>query len=129
MNKLIGCLALAYVSTLAGSATAHHSFAAEFSYEDFGTREGEVLEVHFVNPHARIFFSVTNENVEEEIWDEQTVAPRALISNGWNKDTIKVGDHISVEGNLGLEGSLKIWIVSMTLNGSTIIYPDGGGVN
>ena len=129
MRKLIGYLMLIYASAITGSASAHHSFAAEFSYEDFGTREGEIIEVHFVNPHARIFFSVTNESGEEEIWDGQTVAPRALISNGWNKDTIKVGDHISIDGNLGLEGSLKIWIVSMTLNGTTVIYPDGGGVN
>ena len=129
MKKLIGCLALAYVSALTGSATAHHSFAAEFSYEDFGSREGEVVEIHFVNPHARIFFSVTNENGDEEIWDAQTFPPRNLIAAGWNRDTINIGDRITIEGNLGLEGSLKLWIISMILEDGTVIYPNGGRAN
>ncbi|MDD9959759.1 MAG: DUF6152 family protein [Gammaproteobacteria bacterium] len=129
MRKLIYSLVLASSASLAGSATAHHSFAAEFSYEDFGSREGEVVEVHFVNPHARIFLAVTNANGEEEIWDAQTFPPRNLIANGWHRDTINVGDRITIEGNLGLEGSFKLWIISMTLEDGTEILPNGGRAN
>ena len=129
MRKLFACMAFAYVSMLTDSAVAHHSFAAEFSYEDFGSREGEVVEVHFVNPHARIFFYVANENGEEEIWDAQTFPPRNLIGAGWNRDTINIGDRITIEGNLGLEGSLKLWIISMTLEDGSVIYPNGGRAN
>jgi hypothetical protein len=129
MRKLIYCLVLAFISSLAGSATAHHSFAAEFSYENFGSREGKVVEVHFVNPHARIFFAVTNDRGEEEVWDAQTFPPRNLIPNGWRRDSINIGDQITIEGNLGLGGSLKLWITSMTLEDGTVIYPNGGRTN
>ncbi len=129
MRILIHCLTMSGLITFAASAAAHHSFAAEFSYELFGTREGEVVEVHFVNPHARIFFAVENDNGEEEIWDAQTHAVTTLLRAGWNRDTVKIGERIGLQGNLGLENSRKLWIRTMTLSNQTVIYPDGAGAD
>ena len=123
---LIHCATMAGLITCAASAAAHHSFAAEFSYEFFGSREGEVVEVHFVNPHAHIFFTVKNSNGEEEIWDAQSSAPQNLLRRGWSHDSIKVGDRITIEGNLGLANSRKLWINTMTLENGTVIYASGG---
>ncbi len=105
MRILINCLTLLGLITHVMNADAHHSFAAEFSYELFGTKEGEVVEVHYVNPHTRVFIAVTNENGEEEIWDAQSSTPRNLLRRGWNQDAIKIGDLITIAGNLGLENS------------------------
>ena len=126
MRMLIHCATMASLITCAASAAAHHSFAAEFSYEFFGSREGEVVEVHFVNPHAHIFFAVKNGNGKEEIWDAQSSAPQNLLRRGWSQDSIKVGDRITIEGNLGLENSRKLWIITMTLENGTVIYASGG---
>ena len=123
---LIHCATMAGLIICAASAAAHHSFAAEFSYEFFGSREGEVVEVHFVNPHAHIFFTVKNSNGEEEIWDAQSSAPQNLLRRGWSQDSIKVGDRITIEGNLGLANSRKLWINTMTLENGTVIYASGG---
>ena len=126
MRMLIHCATMAGLITCAASAAAHHSFAAEFSYEFFGSREGEVVEVHFVNPHAHIFFAVKNGNGKEEIWDAQSSAPQNLLRRGWSHDSIKVGDRITIEGNLGLANSRKLWINTMTLENGTVIYASGG---
>ena len=126
MRILIHCVTMAGLITCAASAAAHHSFAAEFSYEFFGSREGEVVEVHFVNPHAHIFFTVKNGNGKEEIWDAQSSAPQNLLRRGWSQDSIKVGDRITIEGNLGLANSRKLWINTMTLENGTVIYASGG---
>ena len=126
MRMLIHCLTMTGLITCAASAAAHHSFAAEFSYELFGSREGKVVEVHFVNPHAHIFFAVKNGNGKEEIWDAQSSAPQNLLRRGWSQDSIKVGDRITIEGNLGLENSRKLWIITMTLENGTVIYASGG---
>ncbi len=126
MRMLIHCATMAGLITCAASAAAHHSFAAEFSYEFFGSREGEVVEVHFVNPHAHIFFAVKNGNGKEEIWDAQSSAPQNLLRRGWSQDSIKVGDRITIEGNLGLANSRKLWINTMTLENGTVIYASGG---
>ena len=87
------------------------------------------MEIHFVNPHARIFFTVENDSGEEEMWDAQTFPPRNLLAAGWNRDTIKVGDQITIQGNLGLDNSRRLWIITMTLEDGTIVYPNGGRVN
>ncbi len=129
MRILINCLTLLGLITHVMNAAAHHSFAAEFSYELFGTIEGKVVEVHYVNPHARIFFAVKNENGEEAIWDAQTFPPATLLGQGWHRGTIKVGDRIILQGNLGLENSRKLWISTMTLENGTVIYPNGGREN
>ena len=126
MRMLIHCATMAGLIICAASAAAHHSFAAEFSYEFFGSREGEVVEVHFVNPHAHIFFAVKNGNGKEEIWDAQSSAPQNLLRRGWSQDSIKVGDRITIEGNLGLANSRKLWINTMTLENGTVIYASGG---
>ena len=123
---LIHCATMAGLITCAASAAAHHSFAAEFSYELLGSREGEVIEVHFVNPHAHIFFAVKNGNGKEEIWDAQSSAPQNLLRRGWNQNSIKVGDRVTIEGNLGLENSRKLWVITVTLENGTVIYASGG---
>ncbi len=126
MRMLIHCATMAGLITCAASAAAHHSFAAEFSYEFFGSREGEVVEVHFVNPHAHVFFAVKNDNGEEQIWDAQSSTPQNLLRRGWNHDSIKVGQRITIEGNLGLGNSRKLWIITMTLENGTVINASGG---
>ena len=127
MRLLIYCLLTSSLAAAVHSAAAHHSFAAEFSYELFGTREGEVIELHYVNPHTRVFVAVTNENGEQEIWDAQTHSVNILYRAGWHRDTVKVGEHVVMEGNLGLEGSRKLWIRTLTLEDGTVLSPDSGG--
>ena len=122
---LIGIASLGLIQIMT-HVMAHHSFAAEFSYELFGAREGEVVEVLFVNPHAHIFFAVKNESGEEELWDAQSSTPQNLLRRGWGPDTIKVGDRIIVEGNLGLENSNKLWVITITQENGEVIYASGG---
>ncbi len=125
-SKLLPCLALlGFLHT--SHAQAHHSFAAEFSYDDFGTIEGEVIEVLFVNPHARFFVAVINENDEEEIWDTQTSSSVGLTRFGWVKDSLQVGDKVVMEGNLGRNNTRKLWIRQVTFEDGRVITPTPGG--
>lgn len=126
MKTLMHCLTMLGLMTCATQAAAHHSFAAEFSYDLFGAREGEVVEVHYVNPHTRVFVSVTNENGEAEIWDAQTHAISVLLRAGWQRDTVRVGQRVALEGFLGLDNSRKLWISTMTLEDGKVITVSAG---
>ena len=106
-------------------ADAHHSFAAEFHYDQSGTITGEVVEVLFVNPHARYFIDVEDANGKEILWDAQTRSPNALFAIGWNKDTIRVGERITIEGNLGRDNARKIWIREVRKASGEIVRPTG----
>jgi hypothetical protein len=106
------------------NAEAHHSFAAEFSYELTGTIEGEVIESLFVNPHARFFVAVKDGDGNEVVWDAQTRSTSALTRVGWTKDTIRVGDRVTLEGNLGRDNTRKLWIREVRTGAGKVIRPD-----
>jgi hypothetical protein len=125
MLNRFGWLSLAVAAFAAPSAGAHHSFAAEFLYDKSGTITGEVVEVLFVNPHARYFVALDDENGKEVLWDAQTRSPNALFPIGWNKDTIRVGERITIEGNLGRDGAPKIWIREVRKESGEIVRPTG----
>lgn len=111
----------------AAPVDAHHSFAAEFDYDLTGTIEGEVVEVLYVNPHARYFVSVVGEDGQEEIWDTQTRSISALTRVGWTRDLIKVGDRVVLEGNFGRDGARKLWIREIRTPAGEVIRPAEGG--
>jgi hypothetical protein len=116
-------LALAALSS--PQVHAHHSFAAEFSYDESGTITGEVVEVLFVNPHARFFIAVDDGSGKDVLWDAQTRSPNALLNTGWNKDSIRVGERVTIEGNLGRDGAHKIWIRELRKESGEVIRPTG----
>ena len=119
----LAMLALAALSC--SPARAHHSFAAEFSYDESGTVTGEVVEVLFVNPHARFFIAVADGSGKDVLWDAQTRSPNALFNAGWNKDTIRVGERVTIEGNLGRDGARTIWIRELRKESGEVIRPTG----
>jgi len=106
-----------------GAPLAHHSFAAEFDYERVGDIEGTVIEVLFVNPHARYFIAVEDGEGNEVIWDAQTRSPNALIRSGWSRDTIRLGDRVTLHGNLGIGDTRKIWILEARFASGRIVRP------
>lgn len=102
---------------------AHHSFAAEFDYDRLGDIEGRVIEVLYVNPHARYFIAVADPDGDEVIWDAQTRSPNALTRIGWSRDTIKLGDRVTLYGNLGIGDTRKIWILEVRFESGQIVRP------
>jgi hypothetical protein len=125
MSRRSNVVAVAFAALSAAPSHAHHSFAAEFSYEDSGTITGEVVEVLFVNPHARYFIAIKDAAGQEKLWDAQTRSPNALLNTGWNKDTIRVGERVTIEGNLGRDNAPKIWIRELRKESGEVIRPTG----
>ena len=117
-------MTLAILPSVAG---AHHFFASEYERDTRGTIEGVIVEVAFVNPHVSIAVKVVGDQGEGEgiIWHANTVSPNTVRNRGWEIDTVKVGDRVAVEGFLGRDGALRIWIQSLTLPIGRILYPVG----
>jgi hypothetical protein len=85
---------------------AHHSFAAEFDASKPFNLTGSVTKVVWSNPHAWLYFDVTDAATKKVTnWAVELNSPNALMRAGWKRDTLKLGDVITVEGSLAKDGS------------------------
>jgi hypothetical protein len=86
------------LAALAVTALAHHSFDAEYDSNKITTLSGVVTKVDWVNPHAFISFNMKDDSGAVKSFTMELGPPYALIRGGWKKDTVKIGDKITVEG-------------------------------
>ena len=90
-------------------ALAHHGFAGRYDEEHPFTVQGTVLEFQFVNPHAAIIFEVKDKSGAVERWHAELGGSNALHrSDGWDRDTLKPGDKITVIGPRNKNGSFDM---------------------
>ncbi len=110
----------------AGSALAHHSFAAIYDSEQSVTVTGVVTNVDWLNPHAHFFVDVENEDGAIENWDFELASPNGLMRLGWRRDSLKPGDEVTVVGIPARDGSTRANTRSVTLaDGSEMFSGDG----
>ena len=86
-------------------AFGHHSFAAEYDSTKPMTATGEVTKVEWMNPHARFYVDVKDEGGKVTNWEFELGSPNGLMRQGWTRNSLKVGDMISVEGYMAKDGS------------------------
>lgn len=77
---------------------AHHSFAAEYDSTKTITVTGEVIRLEWTNPHARVVVEGKDENGVSKQWDFELGPPTTLMRRGWNRNSLKPGNIITVEG-------------------------------
>lgn len=82
-------------------ALAHHGFMAEFDKERPVTVEGVVTNVLWENPHTFFHVDVKAPSGAVTNWTLETGSPSVLIARGWNRGTLKPGDHVIVHGYQG----------------------------
>jgi hypothetical protein len=86
-------------------AFAHHSFAVFFDDQKIIQVTGSVTDFRFTNPHAIISFSVKTPQGQIESWRAETNAVTLLRRRGWTKDSLTIGEVITVEGWQSRDGS------------------------
>ena len=84
---------------------AHHSFAAEYDSAKPVTLTGTVTKVEWMNPHARFYIDVKEENGSVNNWELELGSPNGLMRQGWTRNSLKQGDQVSVTGSLAKDGS------------------------
>jgi hypothetical protein len=103
----------------AAPAAAHHSFAAEFDVAQPVTIRGNVTRVAWGNPHVWVYLNVKDENGDLVNWGFEMGAPQQVRSRGWDRDTLKAGDEIIVEGSRARNGAFR-------MNARNVTWADTG---
>jgi hypothetical protein len=95
----VGLFAAASLLLLTGGiATAHHSFDAEYDTKKIANITGYVTKVDWVNPHAFVFVDSKDESGTVRNYKVEMGPPYALVRGGWKRDTLKIGDKVTIEG-------------------------------
>ena len=106
---LVGGLIACGVLLAGGRLAAHHSFAAEFDGEKKITLTGTVTKVEWTNPHVWIYFNVKDKATGQVTnWGFEMGPPHGLQRRGWRRDTLKIGEQVTVAGSLAKNGAKRI---------------------
>jgi hypothetical protein len=84
----------------------HHAFAAEFDSKKPFKFTGPVTKVEWMNPHTFFYMGVTDEKTGKVTnWAMEMGSPNVLMRAGWSRNTLKIGDVVTVDGSMAKDGS------------------------
>jgi hypothetical protein len=106
----------ALVAVIALPVSAHHSFPAQYDADKPITLTGAVTKVEWMNPHILFAIDVKDEKTGAVTnWTLEMGSPNSLLRLGWNRDSMRVGDIVTVDGFLARDGSHLANARSVTL--------------
>jgi hypothetical protein len=113
---VLGVLVAAGILLGGGATIAHHSFAAEFDANKPVTLTGVVTRVDWANPHVWFYFNVKDPATGRLInWGAEMGPPHLLQRRGWRRETLKLGEEVTVAGALARDGSKRMNAGKVTL--------------
>ena len=101
MKHSILILAMAAALVAAIPAHAHHSFSATYFEDKVQKVEGNLVQFLYRNPHSFVHLEGPDENGVAQRWAVEWGAGLQLNQQGVMRDTLRVGDHVIIEGNPG----------------------------
>ncbi len=120
ISRAVACAALSTL-LLPGRAWTHHSFAAEFDANQVVELTGIVTQVNWQNPHVYFYIDVVVDEEADEVenWGWEMGSPNGLQRRGWRRDTLQIGDLVTVTGTLARDGRL-------VANARTVVLAETG---
>ena len=110
-------LAVGAMALLSPSIEAHHG-TSTFDMSRTTTVKGTVVDYQLINPHTELTIKVQQDDGSTVEWNIESVSATMLLRVGWKRDSVKIGDAISVTGHPAKGGKPAMLLVKAVL-------PDG----
>jgi Family of unknown function (DUF6152) len=115
------------LSIIAASLYAHHGRGATYDMKKRVTLKGTVSRVDWRNPHVVIFMDVKDEAGKVVTWGFENAGVSQLAQEGYNRNTLKIGQEITAIVNPAANGSPTAIVVKVILaDGSEIMSRERG---
>ena len=94
---------------------AHHGTASYDTTKSTSVK-GTVTDFQFANPHVQISLDVTDGKGKDKRWTAEALSPNMLSRQGWNRNTLKPGDKITIVGAPDKDGAnaLRLWKIVLS---------------
>jgi len=106
------------VAAAALRVAAHHSFAAEFDINKPVKLTGSVTKLEWMNPHIWVYLDVKDDKGNVTNWGFSASPPGMLQRRGITKNSLKLGDVLTIAGHRAKDGSNNA-------SGNVVTFPDG----
>jgi hypothetical protein len=121
----ISILVVVFLVGAVASVSAHHSFGAQYDSDKPVLLQGIVTRVDWTNPHARFYIDVEDATGEITNWNMELSSPNILKRNGWNRNSLEVGDVVAAQGSMARDGSKMASALVVTLADGRRIFNRG----
>jgi hypothetical protein len=106
------------------AAYGHHSFAGTYVEDKSVTLEGTVAEFNIRNPHSFISIEVKDKDGNVSRWGGEWAGVTQLSEGGVNRFTLKIGDHIIIDGAPARDASDHKVLVRQVVRPATASSPE-----
>jgi hypothetical protein len=106
------------------AAYGHHSFAGTYVEDKSVTLEGTVAEFNIRNPHSFISIEVRDKDGNVSRWGGEWAGVTQLSEGGVNRFTLKIGDHIIIDGAPARDASDHKVLVRQVMRPATATSPE-----
>ena len=108
---------------MGADALAHHS-TSYYSKEqrDFVKITGKVVRWEYRSPHSQLYVETTDKDGKQVVWRFESTPAAWLLREGFKKDSIAVGEEVTVEG-FPIPGQLLAWLGKVTKQDGTKLLP------
>jgi hypothetical protein len=105
----------------AGRLDAHHSLNGLFDQRKTVEIAGVLTAFRFLEPHGVISVEITNRRGVNELWKAETNGPLVLGRHGWTKDSLRIGEAVTVEGFPAQGGTRRLRVRKVTRADGTVL--------
>ena len=121
-------LALLLLTLVPGAPlAAHHGRGKSFDMDKRVTLKGTVSQVKWQNPHVLIFIDVKDEGGKVVTWGFENSNVHTLAAQGYNRNTLKIGQPVTAIVNPAANGEpLGIIVKVILADGKEIMSRERG---